>query len=107
MTVLTEYAEADAERITAAGSIYVGHWSPESAGDYATGANHVLPTGGLARSMNPLSIDDFGTWRQVQTMTEEGLVALAPTICELATAEGLTAHRLSAEIRLGSGPERA
>lgn len=100
VSVATESADAVAERITAAGSIYVGHWSPEAAGDYATGANHVLPTGGLARSMNPLSYEDFGSWRQVQTMTEAGLRALAPTICDLATAEGLTAHRLSAEIRL-------
>lgn len=100
VTVLTEHAEKDAASIHAAGSIYVGHWAPEAAGDYATGANHVLPTGGLARSVNPLGFEDFGTWRQVQTITEQGLRAIAPTICELATAEGLTAHRMSAEIRL-------
>ena len=100
VTVLTEHAEKDAASIHAAGSIYVGHWAPEAAGDYATGANHVLPTGGLARSVNPLGFEDFSTWRQVQTITEQGLRAIAPTICELATAEGLTAHRMSAEIRL-------
>ena len=100
VTVLTEHAEKDASSIHAAGSIYVGHWAPEAAGDYATGANHVLPTGGLARSVNPLGFEDFGTWRQVQTITEQVLRAIAPTICELATAEGLTAHRMSAEIRL-------
>lgn len=100
VTVLTEQAEQDASAIHAAGSIYVGHWAPEAAGDYATGANHVLPTGGLARSVNPLGFEDFGTWRQVQTISEEGLRAIAPTIRALATAEGLTAHRLSAEIRL-------
>lgn len=100
VTVLTERATEDAAAITSAGSIYVGHWSPEAAGDYATGANHVLPTGGLARSMNPLGIEDFGTWRQVQTLTESGLRSIAPTISTLATAEGLTAHRLSVELRL-------
>ncbi len=100
VTVLTERAAEDAASITSAGSIYVGHWSPEAAGDYATGANHVLPTGGLARSMNPLGIEDFGTWRQVQTLTESGLRSIAPTISTLATAEGLTAHRLSVELRL-------
>ncbi len=100
VTVLTECAADDAALITSAGSIYVGHWSPEAAGDYATGANHVLPTGGLARSMNPLGIEDFGTWRQVQTLTEPGLRSIAPTIATLATAEGLTAHRLSVELRL-------
>lgn len=100
VTVLTNDPERHAAQIVAAGSIYVGHWSPESAGDYATGANHVLPTGGLARSMNPLGIEDFGTWRQVQTLSESGLRSIAPTISTLATAEGLTAHRLSVEIRL-------
>ena len=100
VTVLTERSAQDAASITSAGSIYVGHWSPEAAGDYATGANHVLPTGGLARSMNPLGIEDFGTWRQVQTLTESGLRAIAPTISTLATAEGLTAHRLSVDVRL-------
>lgn len=100
VTVLTENSGRDAAEIRSAGSIYVGHWAPEAAGDYATGANHVLPTGGLARSMNPLGLEDFGSWRQVQTITEEGLAAIAPTICTLATAEGLTAHRMSVEIRM-------
>jgi histidinol dehydrogenase len=100
VTVNTDNAESDAAQIRSAGSIYVGHWSPEAAGDYATGANHVLPTGGLARSMNPLGFEDFGSWRQVQTITEAGLRAIAPTISTLATAEGLTAHRLSVEVRL-------
>jgi histidinol dehydrogenase len=100
VTVLTSNPEAVAGRITSAGSVYVGRWSPESAGDYATGANHVLPTGGLASAMSPLGVEDFGSWRQTQTLTEEGLAAISQTICTLATAEGLTAHRLAAEIRL-------
>ena len=88
-----------ADRLTAAGSVYVGAWSPESAGDYATGANHVLPTGGLGAAHGPLSVADFGSWRQIQTVTEEGLRALRPTIATLAQAEGLTAHRLAVELR--------
>jgi len=100
VTVLTENAERDAGLIDSAGSIYVGHWAPEAAGDYATGANHVLPTGGLARSMNPLGYEDFGSWRQVQTITEQGLASISDTICTLATAEGLTAHRMSVEVRM-------
>jgi histidinol dehydrogenase len=87
--------------ITAAGSVFVGHWSPESAGDYATGANHVLPTGGLAAGYGPLAVEDFGSWRQVQTLTEEGLRSLAPTIRRLAAAEGLTAHAAAVDARLG------
>ena len=100
VTILTADPEADAAEIVAAGSVYVDAWAPESAGDYATGANHVLPTGGLAVACGPLSTTDFGSWRQVQRLTREGLEAIAPTITELATAEGLTAHRLAAQIRL-------
>lgn len=105
LTIHTEDAERDSLRATAAGSVFVGHWAPESAGDYATGANHVLPTGGLAAAYGPLSVDDFGSWRQVQTLTEEGLAALRPTISALATAEGLTAHKLAVEIRFEGSPQ--
>ncbi len=106
VTILTAEPEADAKRITSAGSVYVGRWSPESAGDYATGANHVLPTGGLAGSEGPLSVEDFGSWRQEQRITEEGLRAIAGTIDRLATAEGLTAHRLAALLRIETGEDR-
>ena len=99
VSIATEHPEEVAKHITAAGSVYVGRWSPESAGDYATGANHVLPTGGLAAACGPLSVDDFGSWRQEQHLTRDGLAAIADTITNLATAEGLTAHRLSAQIR--------
>lgn len=99
LSVHTENAAADALLTTAAGSVFVGHWAPESAGDYATGANHVLPTGGLAAAYGPLSVEDCGSWRQVQTLTEEGLATLRPTIGALAAAEGLTAHKLAVEIR--------
>jgi histidinol dehydrogenase len=88
-----------AAAIPAAGSVFLGHWSPHSAGDYATGANHVLPTGGLARAYGPLSVEDFGSWRQVQELTPEGLAAIRPTVDAIADAEGLTAHRLSVDIR--------
>jgi histidinol dehydrogenase len=99
LTIATANAEQDALLTTAAGSVFVGHWAPESAGDYATGANHVLPTGGLAVAYGPLSVEDCGSWRQVQTLTELGLERLRPTICSLAEAEGLTAHKLAVEIR--------
>lgn len=105
LTVHTADAEVDARRTTAAGSVFVGHWAPESAGDYATGANHVLPTGGLAAAYGPLGVEDFGSWRQVQTLTEEGLATLRPTISTLAEAEGLTAHKLAAEIRFETKDE--
>ncbi len=106
VTILTEDPDGDAKRVTAAGSVYVGHWSPESAGDYATGANHVLPTGGLAAACGPLSVADFGSWRQEQRITEAGLAGILGTITTLASAEGLTAHRLAAEMRFERSDRR-
>lgn len=99
VSVLTAGAPETASGVVNAGSVYVGRWSPESAGDYATGANHVLPTGGLARSHGPLGVADFGSWRQVQTLTREGLATIRPVIEELAAAEGLDAHRMAASMR--------
>jgi histidinol dehydrogenase len=102
VSVLTRLAPAVADSLTRTGSVFVGEWTPESAGDYATGANHVLPTGGLAGSYGPLSTEDFGSWRQVQELTREGLERLAPTINTLAAHEGLTAHSACVAIRLES-----
>jgi histidinol dehydrogenase len=99
VSIATAFPDADASRITSAGSVYIGPWAAESAGDYATGANHVLPTGGLAGACNPLQIEDYGSWRQEQRLTRDGLAALVPTITTLAQAEGLTAHALAATIR--------
>ncbi|MEW5990774.1 MAG: histidinol dehydrogenase [Chloroflexota bacterium] len=93
----------DPERIVAevrnAGSVFVGPWAPESAGDYATGANHVLPTGGLARGCGALAVETFGKFIQVQRISREGLQRLRPTITTLAAAEGLDAHAQAVEIR--------
>jgi len=94
--------EAAVGAIRNAGSIFVGRWSPESAGDYASGANHVLPTGGLARSCGPLAVERFGKYNQVQRITREGLAALRPAIRTLAEAEGLLAHRDAVEVRFES-----
>ncbi|MDH3247473.1 MAG: histidinol dehydrogenase [Acidimicrobiia bacterium] len=99
VSIATEQPEEVAKQVTSAGSVYIGRWAPESAGDYATGANHVLPTGGLAAACGPLSVEDFGSWRQEQHLTRDGLAAITDTIATLATAEGLTAHRLAALIR--------
>ena len=88
------------------GSVFVGPWAPESAGDYATGANHVLPTGGLARSCGPLSVEAFGRYSQVQRIDRAGLSALADTVRTLATAEGLTAHRNAVDARFRTASDR-
>jgi histidinol dehydrogenase len=91
--------EAAVAQLDSAGSVFVGPWAPESAGDYATGANHVLPTGGLARSCGPLSVEAYGRYSQVQRIDRDGLTALAETVRTLATAEGLTAHRNAVDAR--------
>jgi histidinol dehydrogenase len=96
-------ADAAAARIRHAGSIFVGPWAPESAGDYATGANHVLPTGGLARSSDALSVEAFGRWTQIQRVDERGLSTIRETVGRLAGAEGLTAHRNAVETRFRAG----
>jgi histidinol dehydrogenase len=106
VSVHTANPEETARDLKAAGSVYVGRWSPESAGDYATGANHVLPTGGLAAACGPLAVEDFGSWTQFQTLDEEGLRALLPTITSLAGAEGLDAHALAARIRFERPEEK-
>lgn len=89
-------ADDELERVVEAarnaGSVFVGRWAPESAGDYATGANHVLPTGGLARSCEALSVEVFGRFTQVQRITRAGLATLRPTIETLAAVEGLDLH---------------
>ena len=99
VSIATSDPEADAARVTSAGSVYIGPWAAESAGDYATGANHVLPTGGLAAACSPLQVEDFGSWRQEQRLTRQGLEGLVPTITTLAAAEGLTAHAMAATLR--------
>ena len=103
-SVDVEPLEPTVERLVNAGSLFVGPWAPESAGDYATGANHVLPTGGLARSSGALSVEAYGKWSQVQRISREGLIGLADTVATLADVEGLTAHR-DAVIRRLSDPE--
>jgi histidinol dehydrogenase len=99
LSVDVEPLEATVARLRNAGSLFVGPWAPESAGDYATGANHVLPTGGLARSSGPLSVETFGKYTQVQRITRAGLAGIRESIGALATAEGLLAHREAVEIR--------
>jgi histidinol dehydrogenase len=82
-----------------AGSVFVGPYSPEAAGDYASGPNHVLPTSGAARLRGGLSAADFVKVISVQELSAEGLRALAPVITTLARAEGLEAHARSIEVR--------
>lgn len=91
---------AVAERITAAGSVFVGHYSPESAGDYGSGTNHTLPTGGWARSLPGVNLDSFQHKITYQELTPAGLRLLAPAITTMARAEGLDAHAAAVTVRL-------
>jgi histidinol dehydrogenase len=83
-----------------AGSVFVGPFTAQAAGDYATGSNHVLPTSGAARFRGGLSAADFVRVMSVQRLTREGLTSLAPTINALARAEGLSAHAESIRVRV-------
>ena len=89
-----------AERITAAGSIFIGNYTPESAGDYASGTNHTLPTSGWARSCSGVNLDSFTKKITCQEITREGMSLLGKTIITMAKAEGLDAHANAAKIRM-------
>ena len=99
-----EHLVVDRESLTrrslTAGAVFVGPYTAQAAGDYATGSNHVLPTAGAARFRGGLSAADFVRVMNVQRVTRAGLAKLAPTILPLARAEGLTAHAESIEVRL-------
>jgi histidinol dehydrogenase len=83
-----------------AGAVFIGAYTAQAAGDYATGSNHVLPTGGAARARGGLSAADFMRVMAVQRVTRPGLRRLAEAVVPLARAEGLTGHAESIEIRL-------
>jgi histidinol dehydrogenase len=89
-------------KISTAGAVFLGHWSPESLGDYCSGPNHTLPTYGYARSYSGLSLEDFQRRITVQELTPSGLRGLGPTARVLAGLEGLDAHAAAVSIRLES-----
>ncbi len=87
------------KKINNAGSIFLGNFTSKSSGDYATGANHVLPTGGMAKMYPPLGVETYGKWMQVQKCTKEGLGAIKDTIEIVAATEQLPAHKNSVTVR--------
>ena len=92
---------ADVDLIRNAGSVFVGDYSPQAAGDYASGPNHVLPTGGAARFRGGLSVLDFVKLISTQSLTRPGLKQLAGVVESLAETEGLQAHAESIRVRCG------
>ncbi len=87
-------------KIRNAGAIFLGHFTPEAAGDYLAGPNHTLPTGGTARFFSPLSVDDFVKKSSIVYFSAAGLQRLGPDIVRIAEVEGLEAHGKSVSIRL-------
>jgi len=100
LIIQIENARDSLDKLTNAGSIFVGQWSPESAGDYASGTNHVLPTYGYARNYSSLGLADFMRRYTVQELSYQGLKNIGNAIMDLADAEGLDAHRQAVALRL-------
>ncbi|MSQ91740.1 MAG: histidinol dehydrogenase [Gammaproteobacteria bacterium] len=102
LIIATEQPRKWLAQVTSAGSVFLGHWTPEVLGDYCSGANHVLPTYGYARSYSGLSLADFTRRITVQQATRDGLAGLGPVAQRLALLEGLDAHAHAVAVRLGA-----
>ncbi|MBR3911386.1 MAG: histidinol dehydrogenase [Alistipes sp.] len=100
LIISMEDAWGVAAEITAAGSIFIGNYSPESAGDYASGTNHTLPTSGWAHSCSGVNIDSFMRKMTIQELSHDGIESLAQTIVAMAEAEGLEAHANAVKVRI-------
>ncbi|MET3067289.1 histidinol dehydrogenase [Atlantibacter hermannii] len=106
LIIQTRNARDLVDDITSAGSVFLGDWSPESAGDYASGTNHVLPTYGYTATCSSLGLADFQKRMTVQELTPAGFSALASTIETLAAAEQLTAHKNAVTLRVAALKEQ-
>jgi histidinol dehydrogenase len=106
LIIQTADARSLVEGITSAGSVFLGDWSPESAGDYASGTNHVLPTYGYTATCSSLGLADFQKRMTVQELSQQGFAGLAATIEILAAAEQLTAHKNAVSLRLAALEEQ-
>ena len=95
-----ENAEIVAEKVVNAGSVFIGNYSPESVGDYASGTNHTLPTNGYANAYSGVSVDSFVKKITFQQLTERGLINIGKAVMEMAGAEGLDAHGNAVAVRL-------
>jgi histidinol dehydrogenase len=100
LIIASHDAEAIASNITNAGSVFLGNYSPESIGDYASGTNHTLPTNGFARAYSGVSVDSFVKKITYQQLSETGLRHIGKAVMEMAKAEGLEAHSKAVELRI-------
>ena len=100
LIIACKNANEVAQKVTTAGSVFIGNYSPESAGDYASGTNHTLPTNGYAAMYSGISLDSFVKKITYQELTKEGLENIGQTVMTMAAAEGLDAHKNAISIRL-------
>jgi histidinol dehydrogenase len=100
LIISTKNAEKMAEKVVNAGSVFIGNYSPESVGDYASGTNHALPTAGYARSFSGVSVDSFIRKITFQKLTQEGLKNIGAAVEIMAEAEGLQAHKNAVSLRV-------
>jgi histidinol dehydrogenase len=103
LIISTDDADELAAQVVNAGSVFIGPYTPESAGDYASGTNHTLPTNGWAKSYNGVNMDSYYKKITFQKITREGLERIGPAIEKMALAEGLTAHQRAVAFRLHFG----
>ncbi|CAN0116640.1 unnamed protein product [Chrysoparadoxa australica] len=99
LIVQTRDPRAFSDRIRHAGSIFLGPWTPEAAGDYAAGPNHALPTAGAARAYGGVTVEMFQKTTTLLELSEDSLESIAPVVERLAALEGLDAHRLAMALR--------
>jgi histidinol dehydrogenase len=100
LIINTANAESLAELVRNTGSVFIGQWSPESVGDYASGTNHTLPTNGFAKAYSGVSLESFQKYITFQSLTREGLASLGPAVEVMAEAEDLVGHKRSVSVRL-------
>ena len=100
LIIASDHALSLAEKVINAGSVFLGHYSPESAGDYASGTNHTLPTNGYAKAYSGVSLDSFVKKITFQQLSETGINSIGPSVEVMAVAEGLGAHKNAVAIRL-------
>ncbi len=100
LIIAADNAVALAEKVVNAGSVFLGHYAPESAGDYASGTNHTLPTNGYAKAYSGVSLDSFVKKISFQQLNKEGIKNIGPSVELMAAAEGLEAHKNAVSIRL-------
>jgi len=100
LIIAADQAEVLAAQVVNAGSVFLGHYTPESVGDYASGTNHTLPTNGHARAYSGVSVDSFVKKVTFQQITKKGIQQVGPTVIAMAEAEGLDAHANAVKIRI-------